>query len=184
MRQKFVIAGTVAIVLAVTGCTTSVEHSTPNSTIPAAASRPSSASSSADPAIEVGRAEGTVVRFTSGDTAIDVTIESDNPTTRDFLTMLPLTLSVEEFAGREKVSRLPRKLETDRSPGSDPENGDLIYYAPWGSLGFYYDADGIGYSDQTIHLGTFDAAAAQLSRLESGDVTAEVIHQAPLFNGP
>ncbi|MDI9917368.1 cyclophilin-like fold protein [Rhodococcus sp. IEGM 1379] len=178
MRQKLVIAGTAAIVFAVTGCTTSVEHSTPNLTIPAATtSLPSSASSSADPAIEVGKVEGTVVRFTSGDTAVDVTIESDNPTTRDFLAMLPLTLSVEEFAGREKVSRLPRELETDRSPGSDPENGDLIYYAPWGSLGFYYDADGIGYADQTIHLGTYDAAAAQLSRLEGGNVTAEVIHQ-------
>ena len=62
----------------------------------------------------------------------------------------PLKLSVEELAGREKISYLPRKLKTKGSPGSDPENGDLIYYAPWGNLGFYYDAAGIGFSRDTV----------------------------------
>ena len=43
--------------------------------------------------------EGTIVRFTSRDTQVDVTIV-DNPTARDFLSMLPLILSFEEFNGR------------------------------------------------------------------------------------
>jgi hypothetical protein len=107
---------------------------------------------------------GTVVRFSSNRTSVDVTIGEDNPAVRDFLSMLPLTLTVEEFAGREKISYLPRELSHRGSPG----------FVPWGNLGFYYNAEGIGYSDDTIHLGTYDASRDQLERLE-GEVTVELI---------
>jgi hypothetical protein len=106
--------------------------------------------------------------------SVDVTIGEDNPAVRDFLSMLPLTITLEEFAGREKINYLPRRLRHSGSPGSDPESGDLIYFVPWGNLGFYYNAEGIGYSDDTIHLGTYDAPLDQLERLE-GEVTVEVI---------
>lgn len=117
---------------------------------------------------------GTTVRFSSNTTSVDVTIGDDNPAVRDFLSMLPLTLTVEEFAGREKISYLPRELRHRGSEGSDPETGDLIYFVPWGNLGFYYNAEGIGYSDDTIHLGSYDAPLDQLERLE-GEVTVEAI---------
>ena len=116
---------------------------------------------------------GTVVRFSSGETAVDVTIDQDSPAVRDFLSMLPLALTVEEFNGREKIADLPRELISAGTPGSDPDDGDLIYYAPWGNLGFYYDAAGFGYSDDVLHLGTYDAGLEQLELLE-GDVTVEV----------
>src|SRR5687768_3994463 len=103
-----------------------------------------------------GQVIGTVVRFSNETTSVDVTINEDNPAVRDFLSMLPLTLTLEEFAGREKISYLPRELRHRGSPGSDPESGDLIYFVPWGNLGFYYNAEGIGYSNDTIHLGTYD----------------------------
>jgi hypothetical protein len=119
-----------------------------------------------------GAIVGSVVRFSSTRTSVDVTIGEDNPAVRDFLSMLPLTLTVEELAGREKISYLPRKLRHRGSPGSDPKNGDLIYFVPWGNLGFYYNAEGIGYSDATIHLGTYRAPLDQLERLE-GRVTVE-----------
>lgn len=120
---------------------------------------------------------GTVVRFSRGGVNVDVTIKSDHPTSRDFLSLLPLTLSVEELAGREKISYLPRRLRTKGSPGSDPADGDLIYYAPWGNLGFYYDADGIGYSDDTINLGTYRAAPRRLERLQRGPVRVRVFRR-------
>jgi hypothetical protein len=120
------------------------------------------------------RIAGSTVRFSSDTTSVHVTIGEDNPAVRDFLSMLPLTITVEEFAGREKISYLPRELRHRGSPGSDPESGDLIYFVPWGNLGFYYNAEGIGYSDDTIHLGTYDAPLDQLERLE-GEVTVEVI---------
>ncbi len=117
---------------------------------------------------------GTIVRFLSNSISVDVTIGEDNPAVRDFLSMLPLTITVEEFAGREKISYLPRELRHRGSPGSDPESGDLIYFVPWGNLGFYYNAEAIGYSDATIHLGTYDAPLDQLERLE-GRVTVRVV---------
>ena len=117
---------------------------------------------------------GTIVRFTSRSTSVDVTVGADSPAVRDFLSMLPLTLTLEEHAGREKIGYLPRALTVDGSPGSDPEDGDLIYFVPWGNLGLYYNAEGIGYSDQTLHIGTFDASPEQLEELE-GAVTIEVV---------
>ena len=117
---------------------------------------------------------GTIVRFTSQSTSVDVTVGADSPAVRDFLSMLPLTVAIKEYAGREKIGTLPRALTVDGSPGSDPEDGDLIYFIPWGNLGFYYNAEGIGYSDQTLHIGTFDASPEQLEELE-GTVTIEVV---------
>jgi hypothetical protein len=131
-----------------------------------------SSSGTTEPTAEV---VGTVVQFSAGSTAVEVTVDQDNPAVRDFLSMLPLTLTLEEFAGREKIAYLPRELGHDGSPGSDPEDGDLIYYVPSGNIGFYYNTAGIGYSDQTIHLGTFDASLDQLEQLESRDVIVEVV---------
>lgn len=128
-------------------------------------------SSSAEPAPLVG----TIVRFTSDRTSIDVEIGEDSPAVRDFLSMLPLETSFEEFSGREKIAYLPRELAFEGSPGSDPEDGDLIYYTPWGNLGFYYDTTGVGFSDATLHLGTYRASVEQLALLEGGTVTIEVV---------
>jgi len=118
---------------------------------------------------------GTVVRFTAGSTSVDVTIGEDNPAVRDFLSRLPLTMTLEEFNGREKIGYFERPLAHSGSPGSDPEDGDLIYFAPWGNIGFYYNTEGIGYSDQTIHLGTYDASLDELERLEVRPATVEIV---------
>lgn len=133
----------------------------------------------ASPATPDGSAShvvGTVVRFTAGSMSVDVTIDQDNPAFRDFLSMLPLTLTLKEFAGREKIGYLPRKLKYSGSPGSKPVDGDFIYYVPWGNIVFYYNAAGIGYSDETIHLGTYKASPEQLERLEDRSVKVEAVH--------
>jgi len=127
--------------------------------------------------VAVDQIVGTVIRFTSGQTTLDVTIGEDNPTVRDFLSLLPVDVAVEELSGREKIAYFSRELTTEGSPGSDPEDGDLIYFAPWGNLGFYYNADGIEYSDATIHIGTYTATADQLALLEGGTVTIDVIDE-------
>ncbi|WP_404287931.1 cyclophilin-like fold protein [Glutamicibacter arilaitensis] len=191
MRRNHIIAGSLALLLALTGCTQIGEtnpSTPPTSTAPTPAATPStspstasapstspSASAAESTASEAPAAQLPVVRFTSGQTSVDVTIKPENPTARDFLSMLPLTVPVEEFAGREKLADLPRELVTEGSPGSDPVDGDLIYFKPWGNLGFYYNTSGIGYSDQTIHLGTYDATAEQLELLEGSNITVELV---------
>lgn len=122
-----------------------------------------------------GQVVGTVVRFSAGSAAVDVTIGEDNPTVRDFLSRLPLTMELKEYAGREKIGYFSRKLATDGSPGSDPEDGDLIYFVPWGNVGFYYDTSGISYSGQTIHIGQYKASLEQLEKLEGKQVRVEIV---------
>lgn len=118
---------------------------------------------------------GTLVRFTAGSTSVDLTIGEDNPTVRDFLSLLPLTMKLEEYAGREKIGYFERKLATQGSPGSDPEDGDLIYFIPWGNIGFYYDTAGVGFSNQTVHIGKYEATPEELEQLEGKPVRVEII---------
>ena len=40
----------------------------------------------------------------------------DSKTTQDFLSLLPLTLTLEDYAGTEKISYLPRRLSTEGAP--------------------------------------------------------------------
>ena len=55
----------------------------------------------------------------------------DSKTTRDFISLLPLTLTLEDYAGTEKISYLSKRLLTEDAPaGSDPSVGDITYYAP------------------------------------------------------
>jgi hypothetical protein len=171
-------SGAVLVSLTIAGCgapapqDASSDAARPATTLASTATPSTSASGSESEGQQV---TGTVVRFSAGTTSVDVTIGESNPAVRDLLSMLQLTLTLEEFAGREKIAYLPRKLEHSGSPGSDPEDGDLIYFIPWGNLGFYYNTAGIGYSDQTIHLGTYDAPLGQLERLEGQDVTVDIV---------
>ncbi len=94
---------------------------------------------------------------------------------RDFLSAPTVDDESWEFAGREKIGYISRKLMVKGSKGSDPEDGDLIYFVPWGNLGFYYNASGIGYSDQTIHIGKYRATPAELARFDGQTVIVEIV---------
>ncbi|GAA3349342.1 hypothetical protein GCM10020358_71110 [Amorphoplanes nipponensis] len=161
-------AAALAVGLGLAACTSPAEPAAPG---PAAPSASTSATASGAPR----RVVGSVIRFTAGDYAVDVTVGADSPAVRDLLSMLPIRLPFEDLSNREKIAYLPRKLQTDGSPGGDPEDGDLIYFVPWGNLGFYYDAEGIGYSDATIPVGRYNATAEQLEHLESGPVTVTLV---------
>lgn len=157
-------------VLALTACSSAAPTDRPSRTASADAPTTPSASSSTLPE----RSEITTLRFASSSTSVDVRIEGDNPTARALVEQAPFEMTLSEFNGREKIGDPPEPLPTDGSPGSDPEDGDLIYFVPWGNLGFYYDTSGVGYSDDTIHLGTYDASEETLSALE-GTVQVTVI---------
>jgi hypothetical protein len=80
----------------------------------------------------------------------------DNATARDFLALLPMTLTLEDYAQTEKISYLPRKLATaGAAAGSDPSVGDITYYAPWGNLAIFYKD--FRYSSGLIQLGRIDS---------------------------
>ena len=86
----------------------------------------------------VSAKSGDRIKMTFGNEEVFVRMY-DNPTSRDFLKQLPLTLTLKDYAGTEKISYLPKKLSTKDAPaGSDPDVGDFAYYSPWGNLAIYY----------------------------------------------
>jgi hypothetical protein len=101
------------------------------------------------------------IRLMMDGKAIEATL-LDNATARDFLSLLPLTLTLEDYVSTEKISYLPRKLSTAGAPaGVDPAPGDIAYYAPWGNLAiFYKDA---GYAKGLIKLGRLSSGVEALS---------------------
>lgn len=106
------------------------------------------------------------IRMTIEGTEITATLD-DNATSRDFILLLPMTLTLEDYSKTEKVSDLPKRLSTEGAPeGIDPSVGDIAYYAPWGNLALFYRD--FGYARGLVRLG----------RVESGIEAFE--HPGPL----
>jgi hypothetical protein len=78
------------------------------------------------------------VRFTFNH-LIMTAVLYDNPSARDFFSMLPLDLTISDFGLNEKIAYLPRKLTEEDSGGFGHEQPyDLCYYVPWGNLAMFY----------------------------------------------
>jgi len=111
------------------------------------------------------------IRLTVNDKIINATL-ADNPSARDFLALLPLSLTLKDYASTEKISDLPKKLTTQNAPaGFDPGVGDITYYAPWGNLAIFYRD--FGYSAGLIKLGHIDAGMEALNISGPMQVTIE-----------
>jgi hypothetical protein len=102
------------------------------------------------------------IRIVVGGTALNATL-ADNPTARDFASLLPLSIELKDYAQTEKVSDLPKRLSTADAPsGSDPEIGDIAYYAPWGNLAVFHQD--LRYSKGLVKLGRIDSGIETLRR--------------------
>lgn len=100
------------------------------------------------------KAEEMKIRITIGEKVVTAAL-TDSEAARDFVSLLPLTLVLEDYAGTEKISDLPKRLSTQGAPaGSDPSVGDIAYYAPWGNLAIFYRD--FGYSSGLVILGKID----------------------------
>jgi hypothetical protein len=109
--------------------------------------------------------EGTMqIRIRAGARILTARLE-DSAAARDFAALLPLELSLRDYASTEKIADLPRQLSTEGAPpGVDPEAGDIAYYAPWGNLAIYYRD--FGYSRGLVRLGRIEAGAEAPSSLD------------------
>ena len=103
------------------------------------------------------------VRFSFNNENIVVDM-NDSPTSRDFLSQLPLTLTFKDYSGSEKIAYPPKKLSTQGAPvGSDPSIGDLALFAPWGDIVLYYgDA---GYYDGIVKMGHVESGIERLANI-------------------
>jgi hypothetical protein len=116
----------------------------------------------------------TRIRVLFGDTVLTARLW-DNPTARDLIAQLPLTLTFSDYGRQEKLATLPRRLTTEGVPaGDDPLPGEIGYYAPAGVIVFYYED--IGYFNGIVRLGQFDGGMDAINALirQTGDFVATI----------
>lgn len=80
----------------------------------------------------------------------------DNASARDFFSMLPLELTIDDYGGNEKIAYLPRKLTTEgHGPFGNTQPGDIGYWSPWGNLALYHGS--YRYDPGLVRLGRWDS---------------------------
>lgn len=104
------------------------------------------------------------IQLTMGNIHLTATLV-DTEVSREFFSMLPLTLTMEDYSKTEKISYLPRKLPVDTAPaGYDPSVGDITYYAPWGNMAIFYRD--FGYAKGLVNLGQIDEGIEKLGAMK------------------
>lgn len=82
--------------------------------------------------------EGLGINIIVGDQTITATME-DNGAARDFLSRLPLEVTLEDYNnGTEKIFYPDPELSLDDTPrGCTPAPGDITIYEPWGNVAIF-----------------------------------------------
>ena len=99
----------------------------------------------------------------------------DNETARDFVSLLPLNLSLNDLFGREKFGNLPKAL-SEKGPRTHAyEVGDIAYWSPAHDVAIYYrqDSESIP-SPGIIPIGTIDGGTEVFNVPASVKVTIEL----------
>jgi hypothetical protein len=118
------------------------------------------------------RISDTRIKLTFNDKEVLVRMY-DNPASKDFLTQLPLTITFEDYIGKEKISILQKRLSMDDVQAEDlSKKGDFAYYAPWGNVAIFYK----GFEDATndlIILGQIESGKENFENVD-GDFTGRI----------
>lgn len=116
------------------------------------------------------------IRLTAGDTVLNATLD-DNATARDFVSLLPLRLQLNDLFQREKYGRLPRSLAAGGKPQSNYEIGNICYWSPGPDVAIFYDHDGQSVpSPGIVILGEIDSGADVFKKYDDTvDVTIEAV---------
>src|SRR6266568_8939003 len=87
----------------------------------------------------------------------------DSETTRNFVSLLPLTLTMNDLFGREKFGHLPRAISEGGKRMRTYEVGQVIYWSPGPDVAIYYrhDAEPIP-SPGIIVIGKIDSGVETL----------------------
>ena len=100
---------------------------------------------------------------------------ADNATARDFVSVLPLNVSVNDLFGREKYANLPKALSEKGPRTKSYEVGDIAYWSPSRDVAIYYRQDGESIpSPGIIPIGRIDAGIEAFNVPGSVKVTIEL----------
>ena len=122
------------------------------------------------------------IKLTVGNHAITATLV-DSETARDFVSLLPLTLNMDDLFGREKFGRLPRAISDGGKRTRTYQVGDVVYWSPGPDVAIYYRHDGSSIpSPGIIVMGKIDSRAEALNEPGSANVTIELVKQGRMRN--
>jgi len=120
-------------------------------------------------AVLLGEASTVKINIRIEERSIPATL-NDSKAAQDFASLLPLSVTLEDYASTEKISDLPKRLSLEGAPqGFDPSAGDITYYAPWGNLAIFYRD--FPYSSGLVSLGTLDSGVELFASGRSVPVT-------------
>ena len=86
-----------------------------------------------------------------------------NETARDFASLLPLTLRMNDLFRREKYGHLPRALSAGGERRYSYEVGQLVYWSPGPDVAIFYRHDGQAIPDPgIIVIGSVDSGVEAL----------------------
>ncbi|UXM94467.1 cyclophilin-like fold protein [Bartonella sp. HY329] len=108
------------------------------------------------------------ITLTIDDEILTAEIE-DSPVGHDFLSLLPITLTLNDYASTEKVANLPKRLNIEQADdGFTPVIGDIAYYAPWGNLAIFYQD--FSYSKGLVKIGKLRGSIDKLLKEDPFEV--------------
>lgn len=119
------------------------------------------------------------IRLKVGDKVLTATLR-DNETARDFASLLPLTLTMNDLFKREKFAHLPRAISEGGGRTQTYEVGDIVYWPPGPDVAIFYRHDGqsITSGGGIIVMGRLDSGVDTLNVPGSVKVTVERVTQA------
>jgi len=115
------------------------------------------------------------IRITANGKVMTATM-ADNQTARDFVAMLPLTLTMDDLFGREKFATLPKAA----SPGGPRQHayrvGQIAFWSPKNDVAVFYRHDGQTVPNPgLIILGEIEAGVEALNVPGQVTVTFEAV---------
>ena len=114
------------------------------------------------------------IRMSIADKVVIATV-ADNATARDFVSVLPLSVSMKDLFGREKYGDLPKALSENGPRTNTYEVGDFAYWSPDHQFAVYYHQDGESIpSPGVIPIAKIDAGAEAFNVPGSVKVTIAV----------
>ena len=100
----------------------------------------------------------------------------NNETARDFASLLPLTLRMNDLFRREKYGHLPRALSAGAERTHSYEVGQLVYWSPGPDVAIFYRHDGQAIPDPgIIVIGRVDTGVEALEVSGAVSVGFEVM---------
>lgn len=100
---------------------------------------------------------------------------ADNATARDFTSVLPLNVSMNDLLEREKYADLPKALSESGPRKNRYEVGDIAYWSPDHQFAVYYHQDGESIpSPGIIPIATIDGGTEAFNVRGSVNVTIEL----------